>query len=278
MPAIPPLPETGYSVIAPAVVILPMFRPESSVNQRLPSGPTWMSQGNACSVGTGYSIWSNGFAGSSRTMLSPISSVNQTLPSGPVVIPVGNWPRPLGYSSTAPFGWMTATWSTFSSVNHRSPLGRAVMSQGCALGVGIDVLRHLPRRRDLSDLVREPLREPEVAVGADRDPVGVAVLRLGRELGDRPARSDAPDRRAVGFREPEIPVGPRHDRVRTAIRMREREFCDGQLRARRSGGGTGSHQGDGEPDGHEHRDDPRLQHSGLPLRSGRNLPPVGRNA
>ena len=31
---------------------------------------------------------------------------------------------------------MTATWSTVSSVNQRSPFGSAVMSQGCAFGVG----------------------------------------------------------------------------------------------------------------------------------------------
>ena len=71
-------------------------------------------------------------------MLLPSSSVNQTLPSVPVAMNVGTWPMPLGYSSTAPVdGWMTATWSTFSSVNQRSPFGSAVMSQGCAFGVGI---------------------------------------------------------------------------------------------------------------------------------------------
>ena len=71
-------------------------------------------------------------------MLLPSSSVNQTLPSAPVAINVGNWPMPVGYSSMAPVaGWITATWSTFSSVNQRSPFGSAVMSQGWAFGVGI---------------------------------------------------------------------------------------------------------------------------------------------
>ena len=71
-------------------------------------------------------------------MLLPSSSVNQTLPSVPVAMNVGTWPWPLGYSSTAPdAGWITATWSTFSSVNQRSPFGSAVMSQGWAFGVGM---------------------------------------------------------------------------------------------------------------------------------------------
>src|SRR5262245_41137491 len=95
-----------------------------------------MSHGSACSVVSGNSIWSPGFAGSSRTMSFPISSVNQTFPSGPVAMNVGNCPMPLGYSSMIPFCVILPTWSTFSSVNQRSPFGRAVMSQGCASGVG----------------------------------------------------------------------------------------------------------------------------------------------
>ena len=56
IPAIPRFPSTGYSVITPAVVILPMCRPASVVNQRLPSGPTWMSHGSSCSASSGKSV------------------------------------------------------------------------------------------------------------------------------------------------------------------------------------------------------------------------------
>ena len=128
---------TSYSVIVPWGVILPTWLPASSVNQRFPSGPGLMSHGSAFSVINGKSVWLKGLVGSSRTMLLPISSVNQMFPSAPVAIPVGNWPMPVGYSSMAPVaGWITPTWSTFSSVNQRSPLGSAVMSQGWAFGVG----------------------------------------------------------------------------------------------------------------------------------------------
>jgi hypothetical protein len=47
IPAIPNSPGTGYSVIVPWGVILPTWRPASSVNQRLPSGPGLMSHGSA---------------------------------------------------------------------------------------------------------------------------------------------------------------------------------------------------------------------------------------
>ena len=134
--AIPNSPGTGYSVIVPCGVIFPMFRPASSVNQRFPSGPGAMFQGSDCSVSSGNSVWSKGSSGSRRTMLFPISSVNQTLPSGPVVMCVGNWPMPVGNSSTTPVVVILPTWSTFSSVNQKVPSGIAVMSHGWASGVG----------------------------------------------------------------------------------------------------------------------------------------------
>jgi hypothetical protein len=70
-------------------------------------------------------------------MLFPSSSVNQTFPSGPVAMNVGSWPTPVGYSATLPSWSITATWSTFSSVNQSVPSGKAVMSHGWAFGVGI---------------------------------------------------------------------------------------------------------------------------------------------
>ncbi len=82
-------PGTGNSVIAPAVVIRPMF-PPNSVNHRSPPGPVVMSMGQLPGVGVGkcdtagscWPIW----AGSIRPMLLVAPhSVNQSLSSGPRV-------------------------------------------------------------------------------------------------------------------------------------------------------------------------------------------------
>ena len=47
---------TGYSVMVPLGVILPILFPPASVNHRLPSGPAVMPVGSLEAVGTGYSV------------------------------------------------------------------------------------------------------------------------------------------------------------------------------------------------------------------------------
>ena len=56
------------------------------------------------------------------------------------------------------------------------------------------------------------LGEPEVAVGAGRDPIGLAVGRGDGELGDGVSRRvDHPDLVGIDFGEPEVAVGPGRD-------------------------------------------------------------------
>src|SRR5206468_4306220 len=69
------------------------------------------------------------------------------------------------------------------------------------------------------DLVAVGLREPEVAVGADRDPHWAAAGSGDGELGDVASGSDPPDLVAAGLREPEVAVraGRDAERAVTAI-------------------------------------------------------------
>jgi len=78
---------TGYSVMAPPVVILPILSPEHSANHRLPSGPEAMPCGMLLGVGMGYSVTVPPTV--IRPMLLPVCSVNHRLPSGPETMPNG---------------------------------------------------------------------------------------------------------------------------------------------------------------------------------------------
>src|SRR2546425_12642991 len=55
------------------------------------------------------------------------------------------------------------------------------------------------------------LREPEVAVGAERDPHWAAAGSGDGELGDVASGSDPPDLVAAGLCEPEVAVGAGRD-------------------------------------------------------------------
>src|SRR2546425_12326311 len=60
------------------------------------------------------------------------------------------------------------------------------------------------------------LREPEVAVGAERDPHWAAAGSGDGELGDVASGSDPPDLVAAGLREPEVAVRAGRDAERAA--------------------------------------------------------------
>src|SRR3989442_1155982 len=136
-PARPDGVGAGYSVITPAVVILPSWLTLklTSVNQRLPSGPTVMPNGSLFGVGTGYSIIAPVVV--MRPMLLPDPSVNQRFPSGPAVISSGLLAL-VGteYSMIAPLTVILPILLPSSSVNQRLPSGPAVIPTGVLFGVG----------------------------------------------------------------------------------------------------------------------------------------------
>src|SRR5581483_7845870 len=76
---------TGNSVIAPAVVMRPIFPSYPSVNHKAPSGPAAMP-GPAYAVGLLYEL--NTPAVVIRPILSD-PSMNQSAPSAPTAIPCG---------------------------------------------------------------------------------------------------------------------------------------------------------------------------------------------
>ena len=79
------------SVTAPLGVIRPIRSPNSSVNQRLPSGPAVIPTGLLPAVmPVANSVTAP--AGVIRPIRLPTCSVNQRLPSGPAVIPSGPLP------------------------------------------------------------------------------------------------------------------------------------------------------------------------------------------
>ena len=103
------------------------------------------------------------------------------------------------------------------SVNQRLPSGPAVIPIGLEpcrdgeLGDGVG------RRVDHPDLADVGLGEPEVAVGARRDPIGIGIGGGDGELGDGVGRRvDHPDRVGVVIGEPEVAVGARRDVVASA--------------------------------------------------------------
>src|SRR5439155_24106471 len=66
-------------------------------------------------------------------------------------------------------------------------------------------------RSEPSDVVGRILREPDAAVGARRDAVGVGVRSRDRILGDGAFCRDAPDLTAVELNKPESAVRTRRD-------------------------------------------------------------------
>src|SRR5207249_10292819 len=80
----------GRAVIAPAGVTRPILLPLSSVNQRLPSGPTVMARGplRGAGLGSGGNSVTTP-AGVICAILLPKNSVNQRLPSRPAVMAKG---------------------------------------------------------------------------------------------------------------------------------------------------------------------------------------------
>src|SRR5439155_905810 len=117
---------TRNSVMAPAGVIRPILLPESSVNQRLPSGPAVMLSGALPVVGTANSVTVP--VRVIRPILFPLSSVNQTFPSWPAVMPMGPLPAVGTVNSvTAPAGVIRPIRLPKNSVNQRLPSGPAVM-------------------------------------------------------------------------------------------------------------------------------------------------------
>src|SRR3989442_9539040 len=95
-----------------------------------------------------------------------------------------------------------------ASVNQRLPSGPAVIPNGPLLGVGIGNSSMWNAMGSIRPLVATPLREPEIAVGADCDPRRLAGGRGKRKLGEDAPGGDAPDLVANRLREPEIAVGP----------------------------------------------------------------------
>jgi len=73
-----------YSVMTPAVVILPILPAVISVNHRLLSGPTVMENGPLFAVGVAYSVTTPAVV-IRPILLSPLSA-NQSAPSGPAVM------------------------------------------------------------------------------------------------------------------------------------------------------------------------------------------------
>ena len=83
--------------MTPAVVMRPIWLPELSVNQRLPSGPATMSWGMDPTVGGVNSVTAPD--GVIRPIL-PTDSTNHRFPSDPSAIPSGNVALPIGYSAS----------------------------------------------------------------------------------------------------------------------------------------------------------------------------------
>lgn len=73
-----------YSVMTPAVVILPILSPLNSVNHKLLSGPTVMESGPLFAVGVAYSVTTPPVV-IRPILLNPLSA-NHSAPSGPAVM------------------------------------------------------------------------------------------------------------------------------------------------------------------------------------------------
>ena len=144
-------------------------------------------------------------------------SVNQRLPSGPAVIPSGS-ALAVGTANSV-MAWVVGLiipiWLALYSVNQRLPSGPAVIPSGSDLAVGMaNSVMAWVVGLIIADLVGAVLGEPEVAVGARRDPVGTGIGGGDGELGDGVGRRvDHPDLVGAALGEPEVAVGARRDPV-----------------------------------------------------------------
>ena len=127
-----------YSVMTSVVgSIMPILPAPSSVNQRLPSGPTVIPYGSESAVGVGISLIVP--VEGSRTPIWPTrSSVNQTLPSGPSM-------RLVGYAAAVGIGvvWMACVTGSIEpirllpcSTNQICPPGPCAIATGTAAAFG----------------------------------------------------------------------------------------------------------------------------------------------
>src|SRR5438128_1422598 len=113
--------------MTPSVLMRPTRSPNSSVNQRFPSGPAAIPLGRLSGVGIGY--WVTVPSNAILSMVSPPYSVNHRSPSRPDAIPVGP-PGGTEYSVIAPAGVMRPILLLESSVNHRFRSGPTVIASG----------------------------------------------------------------------------------------------------------------------------------------------------
>src|SRR6516165_10680873 len=131
---------TGNMVMAPLVVMRPIWPAVFSVNHRLPSGPAVIPKGPLLAVGMGNSVMVP------LVVMRPIWpmfwSVNHRWPSGPAVIPTGPLfcvllpcPELTLNSVMVPLVVMRPIWPVSPSVNQRLPSGPDVMKKG-VLGTG----------------------------------------------------------------------------------------------------------------------------------------------
>src|SRR5260221_1024179 len=121
----------------------PIFLPEPSVNQTLPSGPAVMAAGLLLAVGIPNAEKLP--LGVMRPMAFPLNSVNHRLPSDPAVMPSGPQPAEdphfVGKENWVmlPDVVMRPIWFEFISVNHRLPSGPTAMLRGPNAGPGNSV-------------------------------------------------------------------------------------------------------------------------------------------
>lgn len=123
------------SEMLPAVVMRPILFPKASVNQRRPSGPATMPNGNADAVGRENSVIVP--LGVILPILLLTDSVNQRLPSAPAAIPSGKLNAVGSLNSVmTPSGVTRATWSTSVCVTQRLPSPPLTMLFGPLAVVG----------------------------------------------------------------------------------------------------------------------------------------------
>ena len=149
---------------------------------------------------------------------------------------------------------MTATWSTFSSVNQRSPFGSAVMSQGCAFGgVGIGYSVMSPCVVISPDLVSDALRVNQ------RLPSAPTVIPYGRLSCHSSGNSVIVPLGVIR------PIVPRSDSVNQRFPSGPGTIVYGRLSACGSGNSRDIRQGarrkeQREAGDDERRSNPRLEH------------------
>ena len=130
-------------------------------------------------------------------------------------------------------GLISPIWWLDIRVNQRLPSGPAVICRGPSLPDGrVEHADGVGGRVDHPDRVGAWLGEPEVAVGAGRDPRRTGIGGGDGERADGVSgRVDHPDRVGAGLGEPEVAVGTGRDRSENRLRWMtatagERELGD----------------------------------------------------